>query len=860
MTDTRIRDLLSQLTDAEKVALTAGADTWTTTAIPRLGIPSIRLGDGPHGVRRPREDAQMSMFDAHPATCFPTAVTLGSTWDPVLVREVGEALGSEARDHGVGVLLGPGVNLKRTPVGGRNFEFFSEDPLVTSTLGGAWTAGVQSAGVGVSLKHLAANETERRRYGVDSIVDERTLRELYLACFEPIVTRERPATVMAAYNLLNGEHCTENRELLTTILRDEWGYEGVVVSDWGAVWDRTLSIPAGADLTMPGLGRDDDEGVLAALASGRLPREDLDATVARILTLVLSHADEASGDPHSVPSGADAHHALARRVAAAGTVLLQNDGVLPLRPGASVALIGAMADDPRYQGAGSSHVTPTRLDTLRVSLTEALGADAVTYSPGYERLLGTSPPSRALIDEAVAHARMADVAVVVVGLPETFETEGVDRRHLRLPHAHTVLIDAVARANPATAVVLQNGSPVETPWRGEVAAVLESYLGGQAGGSGLADVLTGAAEPGGRLAETFPERYDDHPVARLPDGPATIEYRESLYVGYRWFDSVATPVAFPFGHGLSYTTFSWSDARVTALEGRPGVPEGPGEPEGPGASGTTTASAASFAVEVTVTNTGSRRGSDVVQVYVHAASGAATGAVFRPEQELRGFAKVELEPGASERVRVELGPRAFQHWDAATHGWRTEPGRFEVRVARSSRDVVWRDSVEVGEPGAPEADRTPSAERRPPATTTDRAATPEAYRTPSAERRFPAADFAALLGRPLPANRAPLPGEYTLDTAVLDMQDTLVGRVLLGTLVSQATRVFGIPAEGREARAIARAVASQLTLRLLRAGSGGRISRRLALRALALLNALTRPRGRRRAGVRRRRHPAPPRI
>ncbi|AXH34864.1 glycosyl hydrolase [Humibacter sp. BT305] len=829
MTDTRIRDLLSQLTDAEKVALTAGADTWTTTAIPRLGIPSIRLGDGPHGVRRPREDAQMSMFDAHPATCFPTAVTLGSTWDPVLAREVGEALGSEARDHGVGVLLGPGVNLKRTPVGGRNFEFFSEDPLVTSTLGGAWTAGVQSAGVGVSLKHLAANETERRRYGVDSIVDERTLRELYLACFEPIVTRERPATVMAAYNLLNGEHCTENRELLTTILRDEWGYEGVVVSDWGAVWDRTLSIPAGADLTMPGLGRDDDEGVLAALASGRLPREDLDAAVARILALVLSHADEASGDPHSVPSGADGHHFLARRVAAAGTVLLQNDGILPLRPGATVALIGAMADDPRYQGAGSSHVTPTRLDTLRMSLTEALGSDAVTYSPGYERLLGTSPPSRALIDEAVAHARAADVAVVVVGLPETFETEGVDRRHLRLPHAHTVLIDAVVRANPSTVVVLQNGSPVETPWRGEVAAVLEAYLGGQAGGSGLADVLTGAAEPGGRLAETFPERYDDHPVARLPDGPATIEYRESLYVGYRWFDSVQTPVAFPFGHGLSYTTFDWSDARVSPLPGGP-----------PG----------SFAVEVTVTNTGVRRGSDVVQVYVHAPSAA----VFRPEQELRGFAKVELEPGAAERVRIELGPRAFQYWDAAAHGWRLEPGRFEIRIARSSRDVVWRDSVEVSDPhpattthGSRSAASVPSS-------------APEAYRSPSAERRFPAADFAALLGRPLPPNRAPRPGEYTLDTAVLDMQDTLVGRLLLGTLVSQATRVFGIPAEGREARAIARAVASQLTLRLLRAGSGGRISRCLALRALAVLNALTRPRGRRRPGTRRRPDSAPPRI
>ncbi|WP_378148331.1 beta-glucosidase [Cnuibacter sp. UC19_7] len=849
MTDSRIRDLLAAMTDAEKVALTAGADTWTTAAVSRLGIPSVRLGDGPHGVRRPREDAQMSMFDAHPATCFPTAVTLGSTWDAALVREVGEALGSEALDHGIAVLLGPGVNLKRSPAGGRNFEYFSEDPLVTSTLGAAWTAGVQSTGVGVSLKHFAANETERRRYGVDSIVDERALRELYLACFEPIVTGERPETVMAAYNLLNGEHCAENRELLTTILRDEWGYDGVVVSDWGAVWDRIVSIPAGLDLTMPGLGRSDDDLVLDALASGRLSRADLDAAVSRILALVLSHADASSGDPHAVPSGADAHHTLARRVAAAGTVLLQNDGILPLKPGSTVALIGAMADDPRYQGAGSSHVTPTRLDTLRSSLTEALGEAAVTYSPGYARLLGTSPPSRHRIEEAVSRAREADVAVVVAGLPETFETEGVDRRHLRLPHAHEVLIRAVARVNPATIVVLQNGSPVEMPWRGEVAAVVEAYLGGQAGGSALADVLTGAAEPGGRLAETFPERYDDHPVARLPNGPATIEYRESLYVGYRWFDSVDAAVAFPFGHGLSYTTFTWSDARVTPLPDRP---------------------AGSFAVEVTVTNTGSRLGSDVVQVYVH----ADPGAVFRPEQELRGFAKVELEPGASERVRIELGPRSFEFWDAAAHGWRMDTGRYEVRVARSSRDIMWRDDVEVEEPlfaaavgavddlpvaeaggdaraaGVARAEgvvRTEGVARAEAGTVSAARDAPEAYRAPSAERRFPAADFAALLGRPLPRNQSPRPGAYTLDTAVLDMQDTVIGRLLLGTLVSQATRVFGIPAQGREARAIARAVASQLTLRLLRAGSGGRISRRFALRALTVLNILSRPRRRRRS-------------
>ncbi|MFB2583675.1 beta-glucosidase [Herbiconiux liukaitaii] len=841
--DTTPAALLARLTDAEKVALTAGADAWTTTAIERLGIPAVRVGDGPHGVRRPQNGSGLSMFDSHPATCFPTASTLGSTWDPALVRQVGEALGLEARSHGIGVLLGPGVNLKRTPVGGRNFEYFSEDPHLSSRIGAAWVEGVQSTGVGASVKHFAANNTEQRRYGVDAVVDERALRELYLAGFEPIVIGSRPATVMAAYNRLNGLHCTENGWLLNSILREEWGYGGLVISDWGAAWDRTVSVPAGNDLAMPGLGRRDDRYVLRALRSGVLPRAALDASVARILALVaryggaealVAHPSEQEGDgaeasdssssdsvdePADVDESGEAllaarqlderqlelHHLLARRVAAAGTVLLKNDGVLPIAVGSRIALIGAMAEEPRYQGAGSSHVVPTRVDTLLEALTETVGADSVTYAAGYERQHDPSTPAQ--IAEAVRIASTADVAVVVVGLPETFETEGVDREHLRLPEAHDRLVEAVLAANPRTVVVLQNGSPVELPWLASMPAVVEGYLGGQAAGSAMTDVLLGAVEPGGRLAETFPERYDDHPVSQLRDGPATSEYRESLYVGYRYFDSAGEPVAVPFGHGLSYTTFEWSEREVVVA----------GD------------AADDLAVELrlVVTNTGERAGSEVVQVYVH----DEESTLFRPEQELRGFAKVSLEPGESERVVIRLGRRAFTVWDPAVHGWVLEPGRFEVRAGRSSRDILWRETLELDADA--DADRVADADDAVGAGD----AVPAAYRVPSRATGFPAADFAVLLGRALPASLAAEPGVFTLDTAIRDMQQTRAGRILQRFMTSQAVAALGAPA-GAAVDAVAADVVSQFTFRMLPTISNGVVGRRGARRLLRIVNRL----------------------
>jgi beta-glucosidase len=819
MPDTTPAELLAQLTDAEKVSLTAGADAWSTSAVERLGIPALRLGDGPHGVRKPHDGSGMSMFDSHPATCFPTAAALGSTWDPVLVGEVGEALGREAAGHGIAVLLGPGVNLKRTPVGGRNFEYFSEDPHHSSRMGAAWVRGVQSTGVGASLKHFAANNTEQRRYGVNAVVDERALRELYLASFESVVVEERPATVMAAYNQLNGSHCTENRWLLRDVLREEWGFEGVVVSDWGAAWDRTVSVPAGNDLAMPGLGARDDAYVLDALRSGTLSREALDASVARILALVSKHA-EAATEPVDPPD-LDAHHSLARRVAAAGTVLLKNDdATLPLRAGSRVALIGAFAADPRFQGAGSSHVVPTRVDTLLSSLGEALGAGggggggggagggtvpglgSVVYAPGYDLTHNESTPAQ--IAEAQEAARAADVAVVVIGLPEVFETEGVDRSHLRLPESHDRLVEAVVAANPNTVVVLQNGSPVELPWRHSVPAIVESYLGGQASGSAMADVLLGAAEPGGRLAETFPVAYAEHPVSRLPNGPVTVEYRESLYVGYRYFDSVGVDVAFPFGHGLSYTSFAWSEVAVVVSADGGDV---------------------SVSVDLVVRNTGSRAGSEVVQVYVH----DVESNVFRPEQELRGFAKVSLEPGAGSPVSIRLDRRAFSFWDTASQAWVLEPGRFEIRVARSSRDVRGQGTVDLSGDAAASL----------------RGDEPAAYRSPSRETGFPAGDFERLLGHPSPPNIAARPGAFTLDTAVRDMQQTLAGRLLQRYLARQAVKTIGAPASA-PVDAVAGEVVAQLTFRMFPTVSEAAVGRRGALRLLGLVNRFSFIRRRRR--------------
>jgi beta-glucosidase len=714
---------------AEKVALTAGRDYWHLTPVPALDVPSILVCDGPHGVRKQRN---LNGFDptAVPATCFPTASALAATWDVELLEEIGAALGEEARAEGVSVLLGPGANIKRSALCGRNFEYFSEDPYLSSRLAAAWIRGVQSTGVGASLKHFAANNQEHRRYTVDALVDERALREIYLASFEHAVTDARPTTVMAAYNRLRGAYCTTNAELLTTILRDEWGFDGAVMSDWGATDGRVAAIAAGLDLEMPGFNGRGDAEVLAAVHSGVLSEAALDRAAGNVLRLVERTA-KAREPGHTYDRAA--HHALARRAAAAGTVLLRNENdLLPLPETGTIAVIGAFAQQPRFQGAGSSGVTPHQVDNLWDELVARVGSGRLRYASGYPRVDGAVDD--ALLAEARTTAAGAVVAVVVVGLPDVYETEGRDRTHLDLPPGHNALITAVAAANPNTVVVLANGAPVTMPWLGQVGAIVEGYLGGQAGGSALAEVLLGLAEPGGRLAETFPYALADNPAHTWPNGPSTVEYRESLFVGYRFYDSAQVAVAFPFGHGLSYTTFHWSPAGVAVL-------------------GDTAT------VALTVTNDGARAGTEVVQIYVH----DPKSTVYRPAQELKGFAVVRLEPGASQTITLTLDRRAFAVWSPAHHDWVVEPGTYELRIGASSRDIRSRCEIEL---------------------TGDAVAlTPSTY-DPFRDR------FESVYGQPLPANVVDARGCYTVNTPLGDIQHSLA-RMLLAVLRRGARMQFG---------------------------------------------------------------------
>ncbi|KAB7743837.1 glycosyl hydrolase [Nostocoides sp. F2B08] len=739
-----VEDVLSRLTIAEKAALTIGLGAWAVAPLPEHGVRGLSLADGPHGVRKVRTEGDPRGRGTAPATCFPTASLLGSTWDREVVRRVGQALGREARAAGVDVLLGPGVNIKRSPLCGRNFEYFSEDPLLSGVAGAAWIEGVQSAGVDACVKHFAVNNQEHRRFSVDAIVDERALREIYLPAFRAAVGAQ-VATVMSAYNRVNGTYATESPTLLTRVLREEWGFDGAVISDWGAVNDRVASLAAGMDLQMPGDGADRVAETVDAVEGGRLDEADLDRAARAVLRLI-QRAEERRADPVE-PFDEDAHHHLGRLTASAGTVLLRNepvDGapVLPFAPRLQapyrIALIGALAGEPRFQGSGSSRVVPTRVATLRSELRKRLPFSQIHYVPGYRRHDDVdSPPLRQV---AVREAAEADVAVVVVGLPESHETEGLDRTAMDLPAPHDALVRAVAATNPRTVVVVVSGAPVTLPWRDEVPAILQAYLGGQAAGAALADVLTGATDPGGRLAETFPAALGDHPVAAIPNGPRQAEYRESLFVGYRWFDTADVPVAFPFGHGLSYTTFEWTDSSLSAADVTPAeLTDGRLE------------------VSVTVTNTGTRPGSDVVQVYAE----RTDVGIHRPRRTLAGFAKVHLLAGESERVTIPVDVAAFHHWDVASGAFVVENGAWQVHVSASSSEV--RASHRVVTHGGAEPDCSPTC---------------RAYRSLHPHHVFSRRAFEDLLDEDLPDNVADRPGEFTENTPLADVLHSAAGRRL----------------------------------------------------------------------------------
>lgn len=798
---------VSGLSLEERAQLLAGESHWKTHAAPSAGIPSLFLSDGPHGLRK-QEGAQdcMGIAESRPATCFPTASALACSFDPELVERVGAAIGEEARRQGVDVVLGPGVNIKRHPLCGRNFEYFSEDPVVSGELGAAMVRGIQSRGVGACLKHFAANSQEHARMVSDSVVDERTLRELYLAPFEHVVRHARPWSVMTAYNKLNGVYCSEHEWLLREALRGEWGFDGAVVSDWGAMSSSVASVRAGLDLCMPGPRRDHARALVEAVRSGELEEGCVNEAASHIERLARRvKACQAEGSIGGAPALSltdeefyRAHADLAREAAAQSAVLLKNDGVLPLNPDAKVAVIGAFARMPRYQGSGSSRINPKIIDNIWYRL-EQRGV-AAEYADGCDPTTGDADERQLL--EAETLAARSDVAVVVAGLPARYESEGFDRKLMVMPRGMRELIDRICAANPRTVVVLQGGAPMEMPWRDSPAAILLMYLSGCQGGGAAVDVLVGDVNPSGKLAETWP--VDSAQTAlgtTYPDMDNEVFYREGPFVGYRYYDAVDVEPAFPFGHGESYTEFAYEGLEVKANEGA--STEGPLE----------------FDVSFTLRNIGPRIGAEVAQVYIAPASEVVPPPC--PVQWLAGFAKIELEPGGERQVVLHLDETAFRKWDASLHRWRVYPGEYEVRVASSSRDVRLTASIAVGD-GRWAFNPEQARHRRSIAEEllmSDQAPmpspqVPEIYRHPTLGcfvQPESARAFEELYARPLPERPPVTP--FTIDSTVSDMGTCWLGRRLYRII----DWVMAEPASkmNRDQKAMMQEMAADMPLRSL---------------------------------------------
>ncbi|HDX9656025.1 TPA: glycoside hydrolase family 3 C-terminal domain-containing protein [Bacillus toyonensis] len=657
-----IKKIISEMTLEEKASLCSGLDFWNTKGIERLGIPSIMVTDGPHGLRKQAEGADhLGIYNSIPSTCFPSAVGLASTWNKDLIHEVGVALGEECQAEHVGVLLGPGANIKRSPLCGRNFEYFSEDPYLSSQMAINHVKGVQSQGIGTSLKHFAANNQEHRRMSVDAIVDERTLREMYLASFEDVIKEAQPWTVMSAYNKVNGEYASENNYLLHDILKDEWGFEGFVVSDWGAVNERVASLANGLELEMPSSFGIGEKKIIDAMHCGELSVEKLDQAVERLLYIIFKAYDN---QLENATYSKDTHHQLAREVASESMVMLQNeDSILPLKKEGTVAVIGEFTKQPRYQGGGSSHINPTKLESIFEELEMVSGEKTnILFAQGYD--LASDDVDENLINEAKKIAESADTAVLFVGLPDRYESEGFDRKHLQMPENHVQLIEAIAEVQSNIVVVLSNGAPIEMPWIGKVKGILEGYLGGQALGGAIADLLFGDANPSGKLAETFPEVLSDNPsYLNFPGEGDKVEYKEGVFVGYRYYDAKNIEPLFPFGFGLSYTNFEYSKLSISKNEIKD----------------TDTVS-----VLVNVKNAGSIAGKEIVQLYIK----DVESSMIRPE-------KVELQPGEEKTVSFTLNNRSFAYYNVELKDWHVETGEFEILVGKSSREIVLQDNIFV---------------------------------------------------------------------------------------------------------------------------------------------------------------------
>ena len=703
-------EMIAKLSLEQKCALLSGKNTWQTQEYPKQGVPAAWLSDGPNGLRKQAGAADhLGLNPSVPATCFPTAATMANSWDPALGEEVGRALGEETAANRVNVLLGPGLNTKRSPLCGRSFEYFSEDPYLSGKMAAAYVRGIQANGVAACPKHFAANSQELRRMASNSVLDERTLRELYLTAFEIVVKEAHPKSIMSAYNKVSDSYANESKHLLVDILRKEWGFDGAVVTDWGGSNDHVEGVKNGSTLEMPSPGLGGARKLLKAVAEGSLTEQEIDARVDELLELVLSTTAAIEKAPCKFDEAA--HHQLARRAAAQSIVLLKNEGdLLPLKSGKKVALIGDFAITPRYQGAGSSMVNPTCVDSLKDAMEKA-GLNMVGYCAGYER---SGKANSAYLDEAVSQAKMAETVILCIGLDESSESEGLDRTHIGIPVVQKQLLDAVTSANPNVVAVVSAGSVIETDWVAKCKAVVHGYLGGQAGAAAMLDVLTGEQNPCGKLAETIPLRYEDTPAAAyFPGKGQNAEYREGLYVGYRYYETVDKAVRYPFGYGLSYTTFAYSDLKVNADH-----------------------------VTFTLTNTGSCAGAEIAQLYV--AKPDAT--VFRPARELKGFAKVFLKAGESKTVTIPLDDKAFRYWNVLTDRWEVEGGNYQLLVGASVQDIRLRTELALPGTGAPD----PYAGK----------ALPDYYT--GNVQNIPDVEFETLLGRSVPKEKNAIDRTMTL--------------------------------------------------------------------------------------------------
>lgn len=729
----KAKELVSQMTLEEKASLCSGKDFWNLKGIERLGLKPVMVTDGPHGLRKQAASSDhLGLNDSVPATCFPAASATACSFDRDLLKEMGKAMGEECIAEEVATILGPGANIKRSPLCGRNFEYFSEDPYLTGEMAAALIEGIQSKNVGTSLKHFAVNNQEASRMTVDSVVDERAFREIYLTGFEIAVKKAKPWTVMCSYNKINGTYASDNSYLLTDILRKEWGFDGLVVSDWGAVNDRVEGVKAGMDLEMPATGTDNDEAVVAAVKNGLLKEELLDQNAIRVTELILRTQDN-----KPVPYRPEDHDELARKVAENSAVLLKNENdILPLTKKQKIAVIGTMAKDPRYQGSGSSKIHPTSLDNAFEALKTA-GAD-IQYAPGYPS--DSRQVDQGLIDEACRLAASSDVAVIFSGLPDEYESEGFDRTSLDIPDSHNQLIHAVVKANKNTIVVLQCGSPIIMPWKDEVKGILLMYLAGQAGGRATANLLLGEVNPSGKLPESYPYTLEDNPSAMyFPGNPKSVQYRESIFVGYRYYDTAKKEVVYPFGYGLSYTTFEYSNMKLEEL--------------GP----------MSWKVSIDVKNTGSMAGAEIVQLYIH----CKKSAILRAEKELKGFQKLFLEPGEQKTAEFILEHRSFAYYNPKASDWCVEGGNYEIMAAASSADIRLSQEIMIEGDGKEQL------------LVEDYKELPQ-YRTLSKPFRVDTSQFEKLLGHNIPTYPNGRP--YTASSPMEDIKDTFIGKIMVKQL------------------------------------------------------------------------------